>query len=81
MGWAEIIGLIVQVGLPAAEKLIGYWTSNTPATPENVTAALAEARALGAKTPEGIVKGLLASKGIAETDPRAIQVLQLLTGA
>lgn len=78
MTWIAVFNLVAQVGIPAAEALIAKWSSGEPATPENVTAALADAKAMGALTPQDILKRALEAKGIALTDPKAVELLKLV---
>lgn len=71
MGWDVIAGLIIQYGLPFAEKLIEKWTTKTPVTIEEWNSL----KALAQNTALSQMKAALARAGIPETDPRAIALL------
>jgi len=71
MGWDVIAGLVLQYGLPFVEKLIEKWSNKNPVTPEEWKdlVSLSQNNALSQ------MKAALARAGIAETDPRAIELL------
>jgi hypothetical protein len=71
MGWDVIAGVIIQYGLPFAEKLISNWTNKNPVTVQewNDLKALAQNSALSQ------MKAALARAGISESDPHAVALL------
>lgn len=51
MGWPEIVGLIVRVGLPTALKIYDIWRSN----PELTEEAVARLRELNKETLQSVI--------------------------
>lgn len=69
--WAEIARLIIEIGLPATERLIGKWSSKSLVTPEE----FAEVREIAAMTATDRMKLALIKAGI---DPESEQGKSLL---
>ncbi len=71
MGWDQIALLIINYGLPFAEKLIEKWTTKSPVTMDEWNAL----KALAQNTALSQMKAALARAGIPETDPKAQALL------
>ncbi len=69
--WAALIPVILQYGIPFAEKVWQKWSSGSNPT----QADWDELKALGQKTPLSQMKDALSRAGIPETDPRAVALL------
>jgi len=77
MDWTLVAQLIVNIGLPAAEKLIAKWENNGPVT----VAEFQEVKAAATQTAADRMKVQLQAAGIALDDPKAIALLALATGS
>ena len=75
MDWTTVASLIIQYGLPLAEKIVSKWTTGSPPTP----ADFVELNAAAAQNAAGILKGQLAAAGIPLTDPHAVALLALVS--
>lgn len=73
MTWASLIPLIVQYGLPYAEKLWSLWTSNTAPNQADFDAL----RSLASQTAQDRMKANLQAAGIALDSPQAIALINL----
>lgn len=60
MGWETVAGLILQFGLPFAEKMIEKWSAGGPVT----LAEFQELKALAAQNAKTILLQRLAAAGI-----------------
>jgi hypothetical protein len=72
--WAALIPIIVQYGLPTAEKLFQKWSSGTPPT----QADFDELRGLAKQSAGDVLKARLVAAGIALDSPQATQLLALI---
>lgn len=66
-----LVPLILQYGLPFAEKMISLWTSKADVTADDWN----QLKALAQNTALSQMKAALARAGIAETDPHAVALL------
>ncbi len=76
ISWSVIAGLVVQYGLPLAERIWQKASSNSPPT----QADFDELKAMSERTPESLLREVLAANGVSETDPKAIEIFRLLKG-
>jgi len=74
MGWEALIPLIVQYGLPLAERIWQKWANKEPVS----QADWDELKAMAAETPESLAKKVIAAKGLSLDDPKVIELLELL---
>lgn len=74
MGWATLVPLILNYGLPFAEKLWTLWSAQTVPTQADWDAL----RALAAQTPLSQMQAALQRAGIPLDDPRAVALLALI---
>lgn len=75
MGWAAILPLIIQFGVPAAKFLVGLIESKAAPTP----ADWLQLEALANQTPLDLLKGQLVAKGIPLDSPQALQLIALVS--
>lgn len=68
-----IASLIVQFGLPFAEKMIELWTNKTPITPE----VWLQLKAL-VLTPEDALARVAVQAGLPMTDPKIVALAELI---
>lgn len=76
MDWALVAQLIVNIGLPAAEKLVEKWENKSPVT----LADFQEVRDAAKQTAADRMKVQLQAVGISLDDPKAIALLALASG-
>lgn len=74
MDWATIATLIVQYGLPFAEKLVMKWTNNEPVTLDEWNAL----KALAQNNAQSQLIAALSRAGISSNDPRYVQLMSQL---
>ena len=74
MTWAALIPIIIQFGLPVAEKLWTLITSNAAPTADDWTAL----KALGATTRKQDMIAALMQSGIDPTSPQGLAFLALV---
>jgi len=72
--WAMLIPLIIQYGLPFAEKIWVLWSSKTDPTQADWDSL----KALAAQTPVTQMQAALMRAGIPLDDPRAVALLALV---
>ena len=74
MTWAVLVPLVVQHGLPFAEKMWALWQSNGVPT----AADWADLRALSNQTPESQMMAAMQRAGVDIDNPRARDLLALV---
>ena len=74
MSWAVIVPLIVQYGLPFAQKIWSLWTTGTDPTQSDWDALMK----LANQTPLSQMQDALTRAGIPLDDPRAAAFLALV---
>ena len=74
MTWAVLIPVIIQYGLPVAEKLFQLWTSNATPTQDDWNAL----KALGLSTRKQDLTASLIRNGIDPTSPQGVALLALV---
>jgi hypothetical protein len=74
MSWAVLIPIILQYGLPFAEKLFALATTNNPPTQADWDAL----KVLADQTPETQMQAALTRAGIPLDSPQAVALLALI---
>ena len=77
MNWLLFTQLILEVGLPAAERIFQKWQSGNPVTQADID----ELKALGLVTPKEQLLKALAAAGVASGSPEASALLALIPPA
>ena len=75
MNWETIANLVIQIGLPATEKLIALWESKAAVTLAEFQALRAQAQLNASDEMSEQLKAL----GIALDSPQAIALLKLVS--
>lgn len=75
MGWAALVPLIIQFGVPLAEFLWNKIQSNSTPT----EADWAQLKALANQTPVDLLKAQLVAKGVPLDSPQAVQLIALVS--
>lgn len=73
MGWVEIAGLIVQIGLPAAEHIFKQWSEGKDPTPEDFVTL----RVLMSNTSSDLALKAVVDAGLDPNDPKIAAILAL----
>lgn len=73
MTWATLIPIILQYGIPYAEKVLDLWLNHKNDAPTQ--AEWDTLKALAQNTALSQMKAALARAGIPETDPHAVALL------
>lgn len=74
MGWAEIIGLILNYGIPVAERIFQKASSGAPPS----QADFDELKVLASQTAQSQMLAAAARAGLPPDDPRVKALLELM---
>lgn len=76
MPWALVAQLILNIGIPATQKIIELASKNTNATPEDFNSLIT---LIQTNTAKNLVVAQLAAKGILPNDPQYIAMINLVS--
>lgn len=74
MNWVTLIPIIVQYGLPVAEKLFQLWSTNAPPTQADWDAL----KSIGLTTRKQDITLALIRNGVDPTSPQGVALLALV---
>ena len=74
MGWEFFAQLILQYGLPLAERICQKWANKEPISQKDWD----ELNAMAAKTPKSLAMEVIKAKGLNLDDPKVVKLLALL---